>query len=151
MIIKTTFLFCTGWLFIAINVFGQITMPTCEGENTERWSNCIGTYTSVTGAQYAGVWRNGVLEGRGTYTSFNGERYVGDWKNGRLSIDSFDANHVGDLNNEKRPQSSQTKKNVEDGYSSPVDKTGDAQLRKKCLRLGLASGSDDFNLCLRSK
>jgi len=44
--------------------------------------NDQGTYTSSSGSQYVGEWKNGDWNGQGTFTWSDGDTYVGEFKNG---------------------------------------------------------------------
>ena len=60
--------------------FGQSNLPACKGSDTNRWSNCFGSWTASSGDKYVGEWKDGKYNGQGTYTFANGDKYVGEWK-----------------------------------------------------------------------
>jgi hypothetical protein len=45
--------------------------------------NGQGTYTSLSGSQYVGEWKNGNMNGQGTYTWSDEDKYEGKWKDGK--------------------------------------------------------------------
>ena len=48
-----------------------------EGENVQR------IYTSPSGIEYVGEWKDGKKHGQGTSTYTDGSKYVGEWRNGK--------------------------------------------------------------------
>jgi hypothetical protein len=54
-------------------------LPNCPSDESVRWHNCFGTYTS-NGEKYVGTWEKNKYHGQGTYTHSNGDKYVGTWK-----------------------------------------------------------------------
>jgi hypothetical protein len=60
-------------------------LPPCPSDQTQRYHNCFGTYTSAKGAKSIGEWKDGNLHGQGTRTRLNGNKYVGEWKDGKFN------------------------------------------------------------------
>ncbi len=62
-------------------------LPLCPSDQTKRYHNCFGTYTSASGSKYVGEFRDNKRHGQGTYTYADGSEYVGgysyDKKHGR--------------------------------------------------------------------
>jgi len=58
----------------------------CEGNDTAKWNNCIGTaffHRGVDG-KYVGEWKDGKRHGQGSYDiRANTYKYVGEWKDGK--------------------------------------------------------------------
>jgi hypothetical protein len=62
-------------------------LPPCSGSyETATWTNCVGEFTSPSGAKYVGAFRNGMPNGQGTFTvssgEFAGQKYVGAFRDG---------------------------------------------------------------------
>ena len=64
--------------------FGQSNLPACQGSDTTRWSNCVGSWTPSNGSKYVGEFKDGKPSGKGVGTWPNGDRYVGDHKHGKF-------------------------------------------------------------------
>ena len=64
-------------------LFGESSLPPCQGENTQ-WTNCFGTHTFAYGGKYVGEWKDGIPHGQGTETSPDGRKYVGEYKDGKF-------------------------------------------------------------------
>jgi hypothetical protein len=62
--------------------FAQSNLPACQGEFSS-WSDCFGTFTSVSGNKYIGEFKDGKPNGQGTATYTVGTKYVGEWKDGK--------------------------------------------------------------------
>ena len=124
--------------FFIPQVYGVSQLPPCQGTSHVLWTNCFGTYYYANGAHYDGEYRDGKANGRGTFTFPDGRRQEGFWSNDRLS-NTNPAEEVKSIKvEEKKPATASPALNI------------DAQLRKKCLRMGLIFGSDDFNLCVKN-
>ena len=61
---------------------GNIFEGECNDGILDSKINGQGTYTSSSGSQYVGEWKNGNMNGQGTYTWSDGDKYVGEFKNG---------------------------------------------------------------------
>jgi len=160
------------------NCFGTYTYPSGSkyvGEWMGGKRSGQGTYYFAEykwrGDRYVGEWRDDAINGYGTYTWANGNQYVGQWKGakrngqGTFSIagdgpkqsgawinDQFQG--VIRIHSEPTPDLSNYSSSnaaVPAKQSSPrlVTAGNDSEQRKKCLRMGLAQGSEDFRLCLR--
>ena len=58
-------------------------LPECKGEDTMKWTNCIGTATFDNMITiYKGEWLNGYAHGEGILIGPGLEKYVGQFKNG---------------------------------------------------------------------
>ena len=55
-------------------------LPPCPSDQTKRYHNCYGAYTSASGNKYVGEWKDNKHHGQGTYTFASGNKYVGEWK-----------------------------------------------------------------------
>jgi len=122
-----------------------------------------GTITYVNGNKYEGQWRDGQEHGQGTYTFANGNKVVGQWRNGKflqaqtpppvieawtLSID----NERKKLEEERR-QLAEVRRNLEEekrklNTKPPVNHAQDIK-RQRCINLGLAPNSADFQQCMK--
>ena len=79
-------------LFIALILFAGKAMasslPNCPSDQSERYNNCFGTFTTDDGSIYKGEIQNFLREGEGTYiygknTKWAGHKYVGEFKNNK--------------------------------------------------------------------
>ncbi len=76
------------FLFVIVglaNASAQSNLPACQGSEVSRWSNCVGTNTSISGNKYVGEFQDGKPNGQGTVTFENGNKYVGEWKYGKIN------------------------------------------------------------------
>ena len=77
----------------------------CVGNDYKQWTNCTGSYTTNTGHNYNGLFKNGKIlkgtalfpggatyvgefedykpHGYGNFAWANGDKYYGEWKNGK--------------------------------------------------------------------
>ena len=77
----------------------------CEGNDSQQWTNCKGSYTATTGHKYDGLFKNGKIfkgtaifpggatyvgefknfkpHGYGNFAWTNGDKYYGEWKDGK--------------------------------------------------------------------
>ena len=79
----------------------QSNLPSCQGSDVSRWSNCVGNYNFTNGSNYVGEFKDGKYNGQGTLTTANGDKYVGEWRDGKhhgygTLIYSDGANYVGE-------------------------------------------------------
>ena len=59
-------------------------LPKCQGEDTSKWTMCVGSMTTSKGSKYSGEFKNGKYHGQGTTTNIAGDKYVGGWKDGKF-------------------------------------------------------------------
>ena len=59
-------------------------LPKCQGEDTSKWTMCVGSMTTSKGSKYSGEFKNGKYHGQGTTTNATGDKYVGGWKDGKF-------------------------------------------------------------------
>jgi len=59
---------------------GNLFEAECNDGKLNRQINGQGTYTSPSGRNYDGEWKNGEMNGQGTFTWSDGEKYVGKFK-----------------------------------------------------------------------
>ena len=64
------------------SAYAQSYLRACQGSDTSRWSNCVGT-ASADGYEYVGEFKDGKRHGQGTYTFASGDKYVGEHKDGK--------------------------------------------------------------------
>ena len=113
-----------------------------------------GTFTYANGNKYVGQYKDDKRNGQGTYTFTDGRKYVGQFKDG--NYDGFgtlyNANgsifQQGLWRDDKFVQA-QTPPTVTPPVipKPPVNNAQDIK-RQKCIRLGLAPGSADFQQCI---
>ena len=70
---------------LAGTAFGQSNLPACQGSDTNRWSNCFGSWTFSNGDKYVGEHKDSKKHGQGTYTFANGNKYVGEYKDDKYN------------------------------------------------------------------
>ena len=75
------------YIFLVLMVCNTVqALPECEGDDSNQWTNCKGTYIFEGAGKYVGEWKDGELHGHGilTYTSgeWTGDKYVGQFANG---------------------------------------------------------------------
>ena len=83
----------------------QSSIAICQGKNHEEWTKCKGSYKTLAGHEYDGIFTNGKIikgistypggakyvgefknykpHGYGTFVWKNGDKYYGEWKNGK--------------------------------------------------------------------
>ena len=61
-------------------VHAQSNLPACQGSDSSRWSNCVGTYIAHNGSKYVGEFKDSKYNGQGTFTHADGNKYVGQYK-----------------------------------------------------------------------
>ena len=61
----------------------QSRLPACPGSYMRTtWTNCVGTFTSTSGAKFVGEWRDGRRHGQGTLYDVHGSILLsGNWEN----------------------------------------------------------------------
>jgi hypothetical protein len=67
---------------LAGNVLSQTSLPTCAGNITRNWNNCVGEEIYVSGTHYFGEFQRGKRHGQGKESYSNGNKYAGEFKNG---------------------------------------------------------------------
>ena len=138
--------------------FGSYTFPQGDkfagskyvGEIKDFKWNGQGTYTSADGWKYVGQYRGGEKNGQGTYTFADGKKYVGQWKDdnydgfGTFYYANGSIYQQGLWKNDKFVQ-------AQSPPVVPIPPANNAQdiKRQKCIRLGLAPGSADFQQCMK--
>ena len=149
-------------------------LPDCPSDQSKRYHNCFGTYTSDNGEKYVGEWRDDKRHGQGTNTFASGEKYVGEWKDGERHGQgsnnwAFGDKYVGEWKDDKRNgQGSYTyvsgnkyigeyKDDAMYGqgtftYSNGVEERGyhmnDEYVPTICENMGLKKESDPFGQCV---
>jgi hypothetical protein len=125
--------------------------------------NGHGTYTFANGDKYVGEWKDGKKNGQGTSTWANGDKYVGKYKDDKY--DEFGTLYFADGSIFQQglwkdgefvqAQSSPTVFSPVAPVVLPVVpkptaiKSNPQEIkRQKCIRLGLAPGSSDFQQCM---
>ena len=103
-------------------------LPDCPSDQSKRYHNCFGTYTSDNGEKYVGEWKDDKRHGQGTNTWASGEKYVGEFKDGK-----------------RHGQGTNTLANgtKESGYYM-----NDEFVPTICENMGLRKGSDPFGQCV---
>ena len=83
----------------------ESSVPKCQGNNIQQWTDCQGTRTNENGYKYSGQFKDGKIlkgtaiysggakyfgefkddkpHGQGTFTYSDGSKYYGEWKNGK--------------------------------------------------------------------
>jgi hypothetical protein len=69
--------------FILFSTGQAFALPDCPEDQTQRYHNCFGTFTSANGDQYIGELKDDLPNGQGTHIHANGAQYAGDWKDGK--------------------------------------------------------------------
>jgi hypothetical protein len=47
------------------SAYAQSNLPACQGSNSARWSNCLGTFTFLGGDRIVSEYQNGMRNGKG--------------------------------------------------------------------------------------
>ena len=81
---------------LSVTAFGQSNLPSCQGSDATRWSNCFGSWTGSNGNKYVGEVKDGKANGQGTYTWANGDRHVGEWKDDKRNVQGTSTYANGD-------------------------------------------------------
>ena len=69
--------------FSVVSAFSQSNLPACQGANSAKWSNCLGTFTFPGGDRIVSEYQNGMRNGKGIEYDKNGSVLrSGTWKNG---------------------------------------------------------------------
>jgi len=115
-----------------------------------------GTYTFADGEKYVGQYKDGKRNGQGTYTWANGTKYVGqygdDQRNGfgTYYYANGSINLQGLWRNNEFVQAQTPPPVIAPIVPKPPVPVSNPQeiKRQKCIRLGLAPGSVDFQQCM---
>ena len=79
----------------------QSDLPACQGTDTTKWDQCIGSETfNVDGkmvSRYTGEYANGSFHGQGAMTFASGLRFVGNFKAGHREGEGVEYNKDGSL------------------------------------------------------
>jgi hypothetical protein len=74
--------------------FAQSSLPSCQGNDSSKWNNCFGKWSSSNGDTFVGEYKDGKRHGQGTYTYATGNKFVGEYiddqPNGQGSFFGFD-------------------------------------------------------------
>jgi len=124
----------------------QSNLPSCT---SPPFNNCFGTFTWGDGSKYVGEFKDDRRNGQGTFTAASGEKYVGQWKDDQWDGFGTFYNSNGSI----FQQGLWRKFKFVQAQSPPVvpnlpeNNTQDIK-RQKCIRLGLAPNSADFQQCM---
>jgi hypothetical protein len=150
--------------------------PACTGSNWDRcygeftyndgtryqgqWLNSKrngqGTYYFVNGDKYIGQWVIGIMEGQASYIWRDGSKYIGQYKNDKRNGYGTYYNANGSINQQGMWKDGEIVKvqttppviaPVVPKPPVPINNPQDIK-RQKCIRLGLAPGSADFQQCI---
>ena len=131
------------------------------GQLKDGLRNGQGAYTFASGNKYVGQFKDNKFTGQGTYTFADGRKYVGQWKddkydgwgtlyyaNGAIYKAALwrDDNLVYSISPPVVSEEPVIPKPPE-VPKPPVNNAQDIK-RQKCIRLGLAPGSADFQQCM---
>ena len=89
------------------SAYAQSYLRACQGSDTSRWSNCVGTVTFASGDKYVGEYKDGKRNGQGTATFPSGSKYVGEFKDGKYNGQGTytfanGSKYVGEFKDDKR-------------------------------------------------
>jgi hypothetical protein len=117
-----------------------------------------GTFTYANGDKYVGQFKDNKKNGQGTFTFANGNKYVGQFQDDKYGGFGTFYNANGSINQQglwrdNKFVQAQTHPTVTPPVVPPVipkPPVNNAQdiKRQKCIRLGLAPGSADFQQCI---
>jgi len=120
------------------------------GEWRDDRINGFGTYTWANGNQYVGQWRDAKRSGQGTFTiAGDGPKQSGSWVNDQFQgVVKISSQPIPDTSNRSNENSKATAIQENPQVVSP---SKDSERRKKCQRMGLMPGSEDYNFCIKSR
>ncbi|HIC59668.1 MAG TPA: hypothetical protein EYO71_06295 [Rhodospirillales bacterium] len=72
-----------GFALLLLSSTEGWSLPPCPEDQTQRYHNCFGTFTTSDGDKYVGEYKDGKKHGQGTYTFADGSKYVGEYKDGK--------------------------------------------------------------------
>jgi len=150
--------------------------PACTGSNWDRcygeftyndgtryqgqWLNSKrngqGTYYFANGDKYIGQWVSGIMEGQASYIWRDGSKYIGQYKNDKRNGYGTYYNANGSVNQQgmwkdgdiiKAQTTPPVIAPVVPKPPVPISNPQDIK-RQKCIRLGLAPNSADFQQCM---
>jgi hypothetical protein len=115
-----------------------------------------GTYIWTDGKKYVGQWLNNKKNGQRPYTFSSGNKYVGQWSNdkkngqGTFTLANGTISKEGIWSDDKFVQAQSLSPVIAPVVPKPPPITSNPQeiKRQKCIRLGLAPGSTDFQQCM---
>jgi len=118
--------------------------------------NGQGIYSWPDGDKYIGQFKDGKMHGQGTYTFADGRKYVGQWLNdkrngqGTFFLANGTISQEGIWSDGKFVQAQSITPTIVPVVPKPPAITSNPQeiKRQKCIRLGLAPGSTDFQQCM---
>ena len=150
--------------------------PACTGSNWDRcygeftyrdgtkyqgqWLNSKrngqGTFYWANGDKYTGQWVSDIMEGQTTYIWRDGSKYIGQYKNDKRNGYGTYYNANGSINQQGMWKDGEiVKAQTAPPVITPVVPKPPVQIsnpqdikRQKCIRLGLAPGSVDFQQCM---
>ena len=141
--------------------FGVYVFPSgdkYEGQWKDNKYDGQGTFTWSDGKKYVGQFKDNKKNGQGTFTFANGNKYVGQFQDDKYGGFGTFYNANGSINQQglwrdNNFVQAQTPPAVNPPVVPPVipkPPVNNAQdiKRQKCIRLGLASGSADFQQCI---
>ena len=121
---KTLLILC----LFSMTAHAQSNLPPCNGNFS---GPCFGTYTYPSGNKYVGQWKDDNHDGFGTLYNANGSIWLqGLWRDDKF----IQAQTPPTVTPPVVPKTS---------VNNPQDIK-----RQKCIRLGLAPGSADFQQCI---
>jgi hypothetical protein len=149
---------------------GQYKDDLFNGQGTYTWADgrkYVGQFSNdkrngqatiifPNGDKYVGQYKDDLFNGQGTYTWADGRKYVGQWSNdkknglGTFTLANGTISKEGIWNDDKFVQSQSLTPRIVPVVPKPPAITSNPQeiKRQKCIRLGLAPGSTDFQQCM---
>jgi hypothetical protein len=128
---------------------GQFINDQRNGQGTQSWAD---------GDKYVGQYKDGQFNGQGTYTWSDGRQFVGQWTDDKRNGQGVLYNPNGSIKQQGiwrngefvQSQTSQIQppKIVPVVPKPPGNNAQDIK-RQKCINLGLAPGSIDFQQCVK--
>jgi len=121
-----------------------------NGQGTFTW----GDGSKYSGHKYVGQWKGDKRNGQGTYTFADGEKYVGQFKDndydgfGTLYNANGSIKQQGLWREDKFIQAQGPPTVTPPVIPKPPVNNAQDIKRQKCIRLGLAPGSTDFQQCM---
>jgi hypothetical protein len=139
---------------------GTLTWPNGDkyvGQYKDGLINGQGTYTWPDGGKYVGLYKDGKRNGQGTYTWPDGNQFVGQWaddvRNGQGVLYNTNGSikqqgiwRNGEFVQSQSPQIPPPR--VAPVVPKPPVNNAQDTKRQKCIKLGLAPGTADFQQCI---